>query len=102
MWLQEWHRSVNQVFALMNLYQKYLENKKDLYVAFSGLEKAYDRVYEDALLKVLQLYDVGEKLLEARSFYRESGFCESRKKGGIMIPDKDQSASKVCGVTKAV
>ena len=40
---------VDQVFALKNVCEKYLEKQMDLYVAFMDLEKAYDRVDRDAL-----------------------------------------------------
>ena len=32
------------MFILRQLYEKYLENNKELYLVFVGLEKAFDRV----------------------------------------------------------
>ena len=36
---------------------------KDVYFAFLGLEKAYDRVERDAMWNVLRLYGIGGRLL---------------------------------------
>ena len=67
---------VDQVFALKNVCEKYLDKQRDLYVAFMDLEKAYDRVDREALWKVLRIYGVGGKLLEAvRSFYQGCKAC---------------------------
>ena len=67
---------VDQIFAVKNLCEKYLEKEKELYIAFMDLEKAYDRVDREALWKVLQIYGVGGKLLGAvKSFYAESKAC---------------------------
>ena len=40
---------VDQVFALRTIIEKYLETKKDVFIAFMDLEKAYDRVDRGAM-----------------------------------------------------
>lgn len=59
------------MFALNNLYKKYLRNKKVLYVAFMDLEKAYDGNDRDALRKVLCTYGVGGYILEAEGSFHQ-------------------------------
>ena len=41
---------MDQVFSIKNMFEKYLEKGKSLYVAFMDLEKTYDRVDRVALL----------------------------------------------------
>lgn len=67
---------VDQIFALRDVCEKYLEKNKSVYLAFMDLEKAYDRVDREALWKVLRMYGVGGKLLGAvKSFYVGSRAC---------------------------
>jgi hypothetical protein len=67
---------VDQVFAVRQVVEKYLEKGKDVFWAFMDLEKAYDRIDREALWKVLRLYGVGGRLLNAvKSFYRNSRAC---------------------------
>ena len=47
--------------------------RKNVYVSFIGLEKAYDKGNKEALWQVLRLYDVGHKLLSGiKSMYVDS------------------------------
>jgi hypothetical protein len=55
----------DQVFAVRQVVEKYLEKGKDVFWAFMDLEKAYDRIDRKALWKVLRLYGVGGRLLNA-------------------------------------
>ena len=67
---------VDQVFALRSIVEKYLEKKREVYVAFMDLEKAYDRVDREAMWRVLQMYGVNGRLIEAiKGFYLESKCC---------------------------
>ena len=67
---------MDQVFALRSIVEKYLEKKRDVFVAFMDLEKAYDRVDRDAMWRVLQMYGVNGRLIEAiKGFYVESKSC---------------------------
>lgn len=67
---------VDQVFAVKQICEKYLEKGKDVFFAFMDLEKAYDRIDRAALWEVLGLYGVGGKLLNAvKGFYVESRAC---------------------------
>ena len=81
---------VDQIFTVKNVCEKYLEKGKELYVAFMDLEKAYDRIDREALWKVLQIYGVGGKLLNAvKSFYAGSRACVrvGREEGGWFSVD---------------
>ena len=54
--------------------------KKNLYVGFIDLEKAYDRVHMEALWQVLRMYDVGGKLLSGiKSMYVDSLACVRKR-----------------------
>lgn len=67
---------VDQVFAVRQLCEKYLEKGKGIFWAFMDLEKAYDRIDRDALWVVLEGYGVGGKLLNGvKSFYVNSRAC---------------------------
>ena len=56
--------------------ERFLEKSRKLYIAFMDLEKAYDRVDRTALWKVLEIYGVGGRLLQAvKSFYENSRAC---------------------------
>ena len=44
---------IDQIFVLKQLVEKYREKKKELCVAFTDLEKAYDKVCREALWKFL-------------------------------------------------
>ncbi len=49
---------------------------KKLYAAVMDLEKAYNRVDNEALWSVLKIYDVGGQLLKGiQAFYREANAC---------------------------
>ena len=46
-------KCTDQTFVLKQLVEKYREKRKELHVALMDLEKAYDRVYREALCQVL-------------------------------------------------
>ena len=52
----------DQIFV-RQISKKYLEKDKDVYFAFLGLEKVYDRVDSDAMWNVLRFYGIGGKLV---------------------------------------
>ena len=53
-----------------------------MYVGFTYLEKAYDRVNREALWQMLRIYDVGSKLLSRiKSMYVDSLACVRVKLG---------------------
>ena len=67
---------VDQVFAMRQVCEKYLDKGKDVYWAFMDLEKAYDRVDREALWKVMGMYGVEGRLLRAvKSLYVNSRAC---------------------------
>ena len=56
--------------------RKVLVEKKDVFITFMDLEKAYDRVDRDAMWRVLQMYGVNGCLIKAiKAFYVESKCC---------------------------
>ena len=56
--------------------EKYAAKGKDVYFAFLDLEKAYDRADREAMWKVLRIYGVGGRLLQAvESMYAGSKAC---------------------------
>ena len=67
---------VDQIFAVRQVCEKFLEKGKDVCWAFMDLEKAYDRIDRDAMWKILRIYGVGGRLLVAiQSFYVNSRAC---------------------------
>ena len=67
---------VDQVFTLRMVAEKYREKKKDLFLCFMDLEKAYDRVCRKKLWSVLRSYGVGMNLMDdIRAFYKNCRSC---------------------------
>ena len=65
-----------QIFIVREICEKHLGKGKDMYFAFLGLEKAYDRVDKDAMWKVLRLYGTGGRLLRrVKSLHVGSKAC---------------------------
>ena len=64
---------MDQIFTFKSLCEKFVEKKKEMYVCFMDLEKAYDRVDRDILFSVLDNRGVKGGLLKAvKAFYRNS------------------------------
>ena len=64
---------MDQVFAVRQVCEKYQANCKDIFWAFTDLEKAYDTIDRHGMWQMLRVYGVGEKLLKAvQSFYVHS------------------------------
>ncbi len=62
--------SMDQIFSLTRIIEKYLEKGQKLYAAFMDLEKAYDKVDREGIWKVLRMYGVTGRLFEAvKSLY---------------------------------
>ena len=67
---------MDQVFAIREVYEKYIANGKDVFWVFMDLEKAYDTIDRHGIWQMLRVYGVGGKLLKAvQSFYVESRAC---------------------------
>ena len=66
---------VDQIFTLKQIVEKAREKKCRVFEDFIDLEKAYDRVNEEALWQVLRKYDVGGKLSGIKSMYVDSLAC---------------------------
>ena len=66
----------DQIFIVRQICEKYLGKVKNVYFAFLGLEKAYDRIDRDAMWNVLRLDGIGGKLLRGvKSLYVGSKAC---------------------------
>ena len=71
---------IDQVFTLRQVMEKGIEKRRELFMAFIDLEKAYDRVNRVKLWEALKQAQVGEGLVRAiQSLYVE---CEVRVKVG--------------------
>ena len=69
------------MFAGRQECEKYLENGKDVFYAFSYLEKAYDTIDRHGMWQMLRVYGVGGKLLKAVAEFlcRQQGVCSGLK-----------------------
>ena len=77
---------MDQIFSFKALSEKVVEKKRDMYVCFMDLEKAYDRVNRESLFRVLSVKGVKDCLLEAvKAFYKNSraGVRVGRKMGDL-------------------
>ena len=55
--------------VLKQLVEKYREKRKELHVTFMDLEKAYDKVYREAVWRVLHEYGVDGYLIRRMNSY---------------------------------
>ena len=53
------------MFAITQVCEKYLANRKDEFWSFMDLEKAYDTLDRHGMWQMLRVYGVGGKLLKA-------------------------------------
>ena len=56
---------VDQIFVVRQLCEKFLAKGREVYFAFIGLEKAYDRVDRRTLWQVVNIHGMGGKPLKA-------------------------------------
>ena len=64
------------MFAVRQVYEKYLANGKDVFWAFMDLKMAYDTINRHGMWQMLRVYGVVDKLLKAvLSFYVDSRVC---------------------------
>ena len=64
------------MFTVRQLCEKYLANGKDVFWAFTDLEKAYYSIDRHGMWQMLRVYGVVEKLLKSvLSFYVDSRAC---------------------------
>ena len=64
---------MDQIFTFKSLSEKFVEMKREMYVCFMDLEKAYDRVDRENLFSVLYKRGVRGGLLNAvKAFYKNS------------------------------
>ena len=67
---------IDQIFVLKQLVEKYREKRKELHIVFIDLEKAYDKVYREALWRVLHECGVDGYLIRIMSsLYNGSRAC---------------------------
>ena len=67
---------VDQIFTLKQIGEKAREKKRNVYMGFIDLEKAYDRVNMEALWQILRMYDaVGQHLSEIKTISVDSSAC---------------------------
>ena len=67
---------IDQAFTLRLIAERYLEKRRDLFVCFMDLEKAYDRVCTKKLWLVMEEYGVKGNLLKGiKAFYLNSRAC---------------------------
>ena len=60
MWVIQGRGCMDQVFAVRQVCEKYLADEKDVFWAFTDLEKAYDMIYWHGMWQMLRVYGVGE------------------------------------------
>lgn len=70
----------------------YLDKGKESFIAFMDLEEAYDRVNRAAVWQMLQMYEIGGRLLTAVSFfYMDSEFQVRASRRGRIFSSKSKS-----------
>ena len=68
--------TMDQIFALQQIFEKSWECAKEVNACFVDLEKAYDRIFRDKLWAVLLQYGISGQLLTAiKSLYMHSEVC---------------------------
>ena len=64
---------MDQVFAVMQVCEKYLANWKDVFWAFMDLEKAHDSIDRYGMWQMQRVYRVGRNLLKAVQNFNVDG-----------------------------
>ena len=59
---------MDQVFAVMQVCEKFLANGKDVFWAFMDLEKTYDTIDRHGMWQMQRVHGVGGKLLKTLQF----------------------------------
>lgn len=59
--------TTEQIFNLRVLCEKYSQHQQDLYHVFIDFEKAFDRVWQDALWATMKKYNMGQKIINTAS-----------------------------------
>ena len=68
--------TMDQIFALQQVFKKSWEYAKEVYTFFVDLEKAYDCAPRDKLWAVMLEYDVrGQPLAAIKSLYKQAEVC---------------------------
>ena len=67
---------MEKVFAVRQVGEKYLANRKNVFWSFMDLEKTYDTIDRHGMWQMLRVFGVGGKLLKVvQSFYVDSRVC---------------------------
>ena len=61
--------SEDKIFLLRAVLEKYMEKRENIFLAFMDLENRYDRMDRNDVWRVVQLFGVQEKLMEAIKSY---------------------------------
>ena len=68
--------STDQIFTLTQIFEKSWEYAKDVFACFVDLEKAYNRVLQNKLWKVLQEYGInGQLFMAVKLLYSQPEVC---------------------------
>ena len=74
--LRSCRSTMDQIFALQQVFEKLWEYAKEVYTFFVDLEKAYDCAPRDKLWAVMLEYDVrGQHLAAIKSLYKKAEIC---------------------------
>ena len=70
------YSTVDNMFILQGIIQRYLSRKRKLYTAFVDFKKAFDTVDRDALWKVLEMYGMKGRMLNLiKGMYSSVWYC---------------------------
>ncbi|XP_072025435.1 uncharacterized protein [Amphiura filiformis] len=65
--------TIDQLFTLRQIMEKYLEKKKDLYCCYIDFEKAFDSVWQEGLWKALGFFGFSSKIIRLlKALYQKS------------------------------
>ena len=60
---EEWG-SVDQIYAVRQIHDKYMDVNREVYLVFMDLEKSYDKIDKRVLWQVMRIYSFGGNLLK--------------------------------------
>ena len=70
------YSTIDNMFILQSIVQRYLNRKRKLYVAFVDFRKAFDTVDRSALWKVLEMYGMKGRMLNClKGMYSSVWYC---------------------------
>ena len=94
------YRTVDNIFTLQNIVEKYLSKRKKVYIGFIDFRKAFDTVKRDVLWNILELNGIRGKVLNVlKAMYRNVRYCVCTQEGHTESFDSTMGLKQGCKIS---